>query len=118
MASDADEVKAALQTVMDAARSGDWEVVWRSYSQAAQGVCRAAASASGATGLDGGAVLEYLVKLEGEPIPHDLEIGEVSVDGHRATVSATSRSRDETATLPFLIEDGTWKMSAGAGPAP
>ena len=110
--SEADAVEASARAYVRAAENRDHIALWRLMSRDAQALVVATATAEGVGVREGPDVLEGLLKRDiGAPFGlGDLEIQVVARDGHVAEVTFTYSSQPESVSLPFVLEDGEWKL--------
>ena len=112
MDADAGAVESSARQYLTAAEHGDVTALWSLMSRGAQAICVATAKAEGLVAEDGPRALEQIMALQdyAPPGSSDVELDVVCVDGDVAQVRVSSPSRGEWDPLPFVLEDGAWKV--------
>lgn len=96
-----------------AALLGDCDAMCGHLSRAAVGVVRASAKAEGGPADNCEAALAFLIERGSYPRPpgaSEFDVAVASVAGDLAAVAITALPVDEFLTVPFIFEDGAWKV--------
>jgi hypothetical protein len=96
---------------LTAAENRDYAELWRLMSRDAQAIMVASARAEGLSTTEGPAAVEALLKSETGSTDglRDIAVEVIDLVGDVAEVMVGSPVAEST-TLPFVLEDGEWKL--------
>jgi hypothetical protein len=110
-------IEQSVRAYLAAAVLRDYGGLCACFSRGAAAICLAASGAEGGPTDDCAAALEHLAGRGMQPIPigddgdlSDLDIQVVTVDADVALVKLTAPNQPEPLTMPWVREDGSWKV--------